>query len=338
MTIDWEKVQEGVERERHRMIWRPYGLPATGHPERSIFFDGSVAPSWDVPKDIIISAAITGAFFTPNENPNQPITPDQIRTGADLAVVAGASTVHIHVRDDRGYNVLSKERFEAVILPLKEKWPDLAVDGCLVCALPGEWEEMIEILAARVLDCVPINPTATYIGDSLFAKPVPILLEKTRLILESGSKPIIAVYTDGDVSNADRYLFRSGLLETGAYWLILPALPGCSPMMNARQMFDGLLRTTRAIYDVDPDGVVAVCAAGRPSTYLATIAAALGLHIRVGMEDTIWRWPHREDLIGSNEEMVRAASEIASLLGRTVASPSRYREIIGLEKTALAPS
>lgn len=93
---------------------------------------------------------------------------------------------------------------------------------------------MGEVLDSGLLDAAPINPTATYVGDSLFVKPAPVLMEKTRRILEAGSVPEIAVYTDADVSNADRFLFRSGLIQGGATWLVLPALPGCSPMENSR--------------------------------------------------------------------------------------------------------
>jgi 3-keto-5-aminohexanoate cleavage enzyme len=56
-------------------------------------------------------------------------------------VHAGASAIHIRVRDDRGYNTLSVERFEEVVLPLREEFPDLSIDGCYVCALAGEWEQ-----------------------------------------------------------------------------------------------------------------------------------------------------------------------------------------------------
>ena len=51
--------------------------------------------------------------------------------------------------------------------------------------------------------------------------------------------------------------------------------------------------------DIDPDGVIMVCAAGRASMYVATLAAVMGLHIRVGMEDSYWLWPHRDDRIES---------------------------------------
>jgi len=185
------------------------------------------------------------------------------------------------------------------------------------------------VLDSGLLDAAPVNATATYVGDSLFAKPAPVLMEKTRLIVESGAVPEIAVYTDGDVSNADRFLIKSGLIKTPAVWLILPALPGCSPMENPRQMIDGLTRSAAAIRDIDPDGVIMVCAAGRASMYVATLAAVMGLHIRIGMEDTYWLWPHRDDRIVSNRQTFELATQLASVVGRPVATQREYRELIG---------
>lgn len=332
--IDWRRVEEGVERERHRMIWRPYGLPTVLDLERSAFSPAPISPPWEVPEKLIVSVAITGAFFRAEQNPAQPLTMTAIREQAAECARAGASTIHIHVRDDDGYNTLSLDRFREVIEPLREEFPDLAVDGCLVPALAGEWEEMKRVLDAGLLDAAPINATATYVGDSLFVKPAPILLEKTRLVKEAGAKVEIAVYTDGDVANADRFLFKTGLLESPQVWLILPALPGCSPMANTRQMVDGLLRVSSAIRDVDPDGTILVCAAGRASMHLATLAATLGLHIRVGMEDTVWLWPHREDRIESNMQALEMAKNLAQVVGRDVATHAEYREIIGLPAAA----
>jgi 3-keto-5-aminohexanoate cleavage enzyme len=328
--IDWDRVERALERDRHRIVWRPYGLPHVVDPEASAFFGGNVQPPWSIPEKVIVSVAVTGAFFTRAANPAQPISVDEIREHARACAAAGASTVHVHVRDDRGYNTLSRERFAQVIEPLRADFPELAVDGCLVAALEGEWDEMKQVLDAGLLDGVPINTTAVYVGDALFAKPLPVILEKTRLVREAGALPIVACYTDGDVANAERYLFRSGLVERPSYWLILPALPGCSPMANPRQMFDGLLRLSSAIFDVDPEATVAVCAAGRATIYLTTIAMALGLHVRVGMKDTVWVWPHRDERIASNLQMLEMAKSLAALLGREVASHADYRSLVGL--------
>jgi 3-keto-5-aminohexanoate cleavage enzyme len=335
-NIDWNRVEAGVEREHHKMIWRPYGLPTVLDLEHSAFHDAGISTPWDIPDKLAVSVAITGAFFRHDQNPHQRITPDEILQSAREVAAAGASSVHIHVRDDDGYNVLSPERFRHVIEPLHEEFPDLAIDGCLVPALGGEWDLMADVLDSKLLDAAPINATATYVGDSLFVKPAPVLLEKTRLINESGAKPEIAVYTDGDVSNADRWLIRSGLVETPAAWLVLPALPGCSPMENPRQMIEGLTRTVGAIKDVDPEAFIMVCAAGRASSYVATLAALMGLHIRVGMEDTYWLFPHRDDIIESNMQALSIAQGISAVTGRPIASHSEYRTMLGLPSRSAA--
>ncbi|MGH3756390.1 3-keto-5-aminohexanoate cleavage protein [Actinophytocola sp.] len=329
-TVRWDRVARALERDQYRMIWKPYGLPEITDPEHSAFHEGPVQSAWDIPPKIIIQSAITGAFFTRNANPNQPQTTAEILQSARACAQAGASAIHVHVRDDRGYNTLSVERFEEVVLPLRAEFPGISIDGCYVCALAGEWEQMKIALERRILDAVPINPTAVYNGDALFAKPVGMMLEKTRLVLASGARPIIAVYTDADVDNAARYLFASGLLGTHQLWCVLPALPGCSPMNNPLQMVDGLLRITRAIHDVDPEATILVCAAGRASSYLVTVAAALGLHIRVGMEDTVWRWPHRSERLESNLQALESAKAMVASLGREVATFAEYREILDL--------
>jgi 3-keto-5-aminohexanoate cleavage enzyme len=329
--INWDLVNRVFDREGERMIWKPYGLPEIVDPFGSAFAPG-VAPFrlWDIPETSILSAALTGAFFTKRANPAQPVTVAEIVASAREALDAGATTVHIHVRDDRGYNRLDFGRFREVAAELRQERPDLAVDGCLVCALDGEWAEMRRVLDAGIFDVVPVNSTATYCGDSLFAKPIHMLLEKTRLIQESGAKPQIAVYTDGDVDNARRYLIDSGLVESPSYWVVLPALPGGSPMNNPMQMIQGLVRMVTAIRDTDPQAVILVCAAGRASTYLSALALCLGLHIRVGMEDSVWYWPHRDDLIESNAAHVALARQLVTAMGRRVATVDEYRDLVGL--------
>jgi 3-keto-5-aminohexanoate cleavage enzyme len=103
-------------------------------------------------------------------------------------------------------------------------------------------------------------------------------------------------------------------------------------MHSPEAMADGLLRMVRLIREVDAKGIIAVCAAGRASTYLATMAVLMGLHVRVGMEDTIWKWPHREETLSSSAEHFRSVRDIALLLGREVMTPGEYRELLGLRQ------
>ena len=181
-----------------------------------------------------------------------------------------------------------------------------------------------------------VNTTAICCGDNMFFKAPHVVIEKARLAQEAGAKPIIAVYDDGDIDNARRYLVDAGVVKKPYYWIILPALPGCSPMHNPRQMVDGLMRMVRTIEDIAPESFIIVAAAGRATTYLATLAMLLGLHVRVGMEDTLWQYPHRDDLIKRNVDHFLQARRIRHLLGRELMTAQEYREAVGLRPRAAA--
>ena len=64
---------------------------------------------------IIITAAICGAEVTKSINPAVPYTAHEIASEAYLAYKAGASIIHLHVRDDNGAPTQDRERFRTCI-------------------------------------------------------------------------------------------------------------------------------------------------------------------------------------------------------------------------------
>ena len=58
---------------------------------------------------LIITAALNGAEVTKEQQPNLPITPDEVAQAAYEVYEAGASMVHIHAREDDGTPTQSKE-------------------------------------------------------------------------------------------------------------------------------------------------------------------------------------------------------------------------------------
>jgi len=337
-TIDWSRVQKAAAKERIRTYWRPYGLPAIMDADRSRISGAAQMPRWDAPPKAIISAAINGAFFTKAENPNQPQTPEEIIASAEECIAAGAQVVHVHARDARGYNVLDAGLFSEVLRHLRGRHQNVAFDACLVAVDDEECDGLEAMLASGLIDGVPVNTTAIILGDNLFVKPPHAIIEKTRLILDAGLTPQLAVYTDGDVDNARRLLIDSGLLRGPLTWLVLPGLPGCSPMYSPDSMVDGLMRMVRLIRHVDPGAVIMVCAGGRASSHLATLALLLGLHVRVGMEDTIWRWPHRDEMIESNAAFYADIRRTAELLGRELMPADEFRTLMGAQSPQLVPA
>lgn len=333
MSVNWDYIDELKKKADFNAICVAYGLPEITDitttefgPTRGV----TVQPKWDIEEKMVISTAVTGAFYSKRQNPNQPITPDEIRQAADEAAAAGSPCVHVHSRDKSGYNALDRGILHQILDPLKKTYPKTVFDACLIAYKPSDWQELVRLLDERIVETTPINPTAVYNGDCLFAKPPHVIIEKTKLCQERGIKPTIAIYTDGDIDNAERYLIKTGLLEKPYCWVLLPGLPGGSPMHTPRSMALGLFRLLDRIQEIDEDSRIMVCASGRASSYLATLAILFGLHIRVGMEDTIYMWPHSDDRIRSNAQCFRHFATIAESLGRKVATPNDYRNMLGL--------
>jgi 3-keto-5-aminohexanoate cleavage enzyme len=338
--VNWEWVNEWKKdvnplggKQEFQCIWIPYGLPEIVDPHGTKYGLGvEVQPAWDIPQKVFISQTIVGAFYSTKGNPNHPVKPDQIKDQALACLAAGAPNVHIHVRDEQGYNVLDPELFHHVIDPIRKEYPDRIVCGCMVPFQAGEWSKMIECLEDGLFDQTPINTVAAYCGDTLFVKPPHVMIEKTRICQELGVKPQIAVYSDGDIDNADRYLIKTGVLEKPYYWIILPTLPGGSPMQNPKAMVEVIMHYTNRIKEIDKDSEIVVCASGRASSYLAIFALLLGLNIRIGMEDTVWMWPHRNDQIQKNIDHFKMFKQIIELMGREIISPEEWRKKLGMRK------
>ena len=64
---------------------------------------------------LIITAAICGAEVTKEHNPAVPYTVEEIAREAESAYKAGASIIHLHVREDDGTPTQDKERFRKCI-------------------------------------------------------------------------------------------------------------------------------------------------------------------------------------------------------------------------------
>ncbi|HQJ41335.1 MAG TPA: 3-keto-5-aminohexanoate cleavage protein, partial [Exilispira sp.] len=72
---------------------------------------------------LIITAAICGAEVTKKDNPNVPYTAEEIAAEAKRCYDAGASIIHLHVRNDDGTPTQSKEVFKKNIDAIRAKIP-----------------------------------------------------------------------------------------------------------------------------------------------------------------------------------------------------------------------
>ena len=330
--INWEMVRQYSAQYGKIVPNVRFGKDAVV-PDRTQFAPGvNIQPKWVVPDKVMINTTICGGFFSKDTNPNIPITTKEIYEEARAICLAGAPMLHVHVRDDNGYNTLDYDKFHEVLDPIKEEFPDVIIDGCLVANRPGYWEAMENILKEHLFDISPVNCTANYAGDRVFA-PYPYqIIEKAELLMKYNCKPHMAVFNDGDVDNAYRYLIATKLVEPPYDFGILPALPGCSSMNSPERMLEGLMRINGLIQEAAPGAHVITCCAGRASSYLAAASLLLGMSVRVGMEDTPWMWPHKDELITSNAEIFKMFRDMAKMLGRELYTSEEYRQVMQIAK------
>jgi 3-keto-5-aminohexanoate cleavage enzyme len=301
-----------------RYIWEDRSDPVKG-------LDQTNQQKWEIPDSVVVKAAVVGGSIKRETNPNQPYTPDEIRKSATECIDAGAISVHLHPRLPDGKGVLDPDEYlrlmRLIVEPIKEKYGSrVIIDGC--CLVPTFKGEM-ELMGSGLFEMSPLNP--------FWLTPRKLLQAQAEFMRECGVKPEIALYADGDLDRAKNWLIDTGIVTKPLCWLLLPSFfLGCTPLYDQFAMVEYLMLHVRQIRHIDPESRIMVCMAGRPSSYLTTTAIILGLDVRVGMEDTIFKWPHKNDLIANNVSVFTSTATIANNLGRRLATANEYRAKLGI--------
>ncbi|MCS7143256.1 MAG: 3-keto-5-aminohexanoate cleavage protein [Aigarchaeota archaeon] len=287
---------------------------------------------WDIPDKIIVSVAASGVFINKDQNPNQPVTPGEMVRAYEECIDIGAVGVHVHARDpETGRGVADAKVYHQIIDPLKAKYGDnIVVDGGTMAG--RTFEEMMTPIVEGLFEIAIVNPSTGILGNWLRHMHPKTTQAQARFFQECGVKPQIDVHDGSSIELAKRFLIDPGLIEKPTYWHVLPGLPGTYYIPNEIAMVEAIMWFVRRIREIDREAVIMVSDTSRSCIYMPVLATLLGLHIRVGMEDTIWRYPHKDELIESNKEIVESCITIARHLGREPATADEYRRIVGIKK------
>ncbi len=301
--------------------------------EYKLAADLRLQPKWAISDRIAIQVGVSGRFSVGNDNPFPTTLDEYLKAAADV-IEAGASGIALDYTwiEDREGRRLDRdmppvEAYGAVLKPLRERFGDRFVANCNV--LNGK--DFDECMSPARTGLAEAAPCAAGHPDSF-------LLPAMRALEESGVKPEVCVHSSGEIELAKRKLIDSGIIKRPYYFLILYGLPfntgrslvSGTWVSGTRDMAQHLMLMVDQIRGIDPDAVIAVCAAGRATLYMTTFATLLGLHLRVGTEDTVWKYPNSDEVLESNLQMFQAAKQIAEMHGRRVATADEYREMLGV--------
>lgn len=293
-------------------------------------------------RPVIITCALTGDSDTPRKSPHVPVTPAEIAESGIAAAKAGAAIIHIHVRDpETGKGSRDVELYRRTVELVRESGVDVIVNltagmgGKLVLdpvkALP--FADMTDLVGARErlphiaqlrpdicsLDCGSFN---NGLDEELYVSTAGMVREMAQAIRDAGVKPELEVFDLGHLRLACQ-LVKDGLIDAPPFFQFALGLRWGAPS-DARTML--LMR------DMLPEGAVWVAfGAGAEQLPVAAQSVLLGGHVRVGLEDNLYR---RRGVLASNAELVEDAARLVQVLGCQVATASEARQLLALKSPA----
>lgn len=271
---------------------------------------------------VIITAAITGSRMMRDIAPYIPITPDEIARSAIEAWQAGASIVHIHVRDpETGLGSQDINLFRRVVGKIREK-TDLIL-SLTTSGIPGR-----NLPTAERLSPLQLKPElASYdaglinLGGKAFVNDPAFLDEAARMMKEAGVKPEIEVFDLGMLVTALKFR-DEGKIDEPLHFQFCLGTPWGAP---------ATLKSFLHLYEHMPvHSTWSIFGVGRGFLPMAMMGLVMGGHIRVGMEDNIYVNPGV--LAKTNAELVERVTGICRAYGRDVATPAEARKILGFTK------
>jgi uncharacterized protein (DUF849 family) len=287
----------------------------------------------------IVTCAVTGSLTRPDQSPYIPITPEQIADAAIDAAKAGAAVAHIHVRDpETGRPSMAFDLYREVVDRIRSSANDLVINlttGPGGRFVPSDHDPKvpapatnIRSAAERVEHVVRLKPeictldlNTMWFGEGVVMNTPKMASAMARLIREAGVLPELEVFDSGDIRLAKDFL-RDGTLQSP---------PLFQMVMGIRYGFAGDMETLLyARSQLPADARWAAMGISRMSLPTVAMAAILGGHVRVGLEDNLYI--RKGELATSNAALVERAVQILDLLGAEPATPAEARQMLDLKR------
>lgn len=266
---------------------------------------------------VIITAALVGAEVTRQDNPHLPLTPEEIALAACNAVRAGASIIHLHVRDSAGEPTQDREVFRRTIALIKAKC-DAVIQVSTGGAVGMSALERVQPVTLRP-EMATLTTGSVNFGNSLFRNTQPEIELFAKNMQQYGVKPEIEVFDAGMVDNAKRLLER-GLIRPPLHFNLVLGVNGGMAATPRNLLF--------LIESLPAGSTWTVAGMGRHELNLAVLGIIMGGHVRVGFEDNVY---YRKGILAkSNAQLVERVTGLARELGREPASPYEARSLLGL--------
>jgi uncharacterized protein (DUF849 family) len=293
-------------------------------------------------RKVILTCAVVGENQFNRAHPNFPITPQQIADSAREAEEAGATAVHLHVRDPvTGDGTRDPDLF----LDMATRVRDNGVKAIMnvTCGGGGIFRPQPEdesragpgsdIASAeeRVRHIEMIRPDMCSIdvttqnqldGDKeyVYLNTQQTLRKMAKRFQDLGVKPEIEVFAPGDILLANKMLADGFFDKPPMYQIVMGTSWGLPATTETLTYMRNLL----------PAGAHwAAFGIGRMQMPMAAQSVILGGNVRVGLEDNLYL---KRGVFATNGELVARARTIIEFMGYEVATPDEARQMLGLRR------
>jgi 3-keto-5-aminohexanoate cleavage enzyme len=271
--------------------------------------------------DLILTAAIVGAETTRAQTRWLPVSAQELADEAARCRDAGASVVHLHVRNPDGTPSQSRELFAEAIGRIREK-TDVVVQTSTGGAVGMPMDERAQPLLCKpemaTLNCGTLN-----FGDDVFVNTRPQIRDLAARIRAAGSVIELECYEVGHIDEA-LALFAAGQIPAPLHFQFVLGVAGG---IGARE---DVLRFM--VSQVPAGATWGVAATGRHQKPMTELAMRMGGHARVGLEDNIYL--EKGVLAEGSAPLVARAAAFAKSIGREVVDPARARKMLGIAASA----
>ncbi len=270
-------------------------------------------------RPVIITCAITGSRPSKRDNPAVPITPQEQIESTHAAFEAGASVVHIHVRDDAGKPTYAVERYGEVMEGVRKHCPGMVVQlSTGGVGLADDRRAMLDLKP----DMASLATGSVNFPTHVYQNPPALIEDLARAMRDLGIKPEIEVFDLSMLYNA-KALADSGLIAGSAHVLFVLGLGAALPAK--RPMAEFLISE---LHEICPRATFTISGIGRFQEPVMDWSLYNGGHLRTGLEDNVRL--SRDTLAESNAQLVARAVALCASYGVHPASPSEAREVLGL--------
>jgi uncharacterized protein (DUF849 family) len=273
---------------------------------------------------VIITVAITGAVPRKKDNPAVPVTPAEQVESTHEAFEAGASLVHVHVRNPDESPGSDPELFGRVQEGVRKHCPGMIVQF----STGGRGRDPAQRGAMLHLkpDMASLATGSVNFPTNIYENAPDFVESLARAMLENGIKPEIEVFDLAMLYNAAN-LVKKGLLLDPPHVQFVMGIPNAMPAR--RTIFDFLRSELAAVL---PGATWVAAGVGRFQWEVNQWCLEEGGHCRTGLEDNLRIAPDR--LAASNAELVKKIAENCERFGRRPATPAEARAILGLRAAA----